>query len=49
MYMLLTSTFILIIYNNSTALTSIPNIISSVVNNYIYLHYFKSSLSKNVF
>ena len=62
--MLLTSTFILIVYNNSAALTSTPNIISSVnialkrghiflhiyvVNNYIYLHYFKSSLSKNVF
>ena len=30
MYMLLTSTFILIVYNNSAALTSTPNIISSV-------------------
>ena len=28
--MLLTSTFILIVYNNSAALTSTPNIISSV-------------------
>ena len=41
MYMLLTSTFILIMYNNSAALTSIPNIISSVniaPKRYIYVY-----------
>ena len=41
MYMLLTSAFILTMYNNNAALTSIPNIISSVnIAPKIYIYIF---------